>query len=284
MNTQNLNKLILRALREDATGKDITTNSLIPYDHVSSGFIIVQEDAVLCGLEFVKKVFQKLNKHIRVLTPFKDGTAVKRHTKIITLKGKTRSLLKGERVALNFLGYLSGIATQTHRYVQKTRRQKAKIYDTRKTTPTMRRIEKYAVLCGGGYNHRFDLSELVLIKDNHRQACHPKLSIPQAIAKVRRKTRKKLEIEVDDLNQFRQALTADPDMILLDNMTCAQMKKAVLLARKTPHQRRPLLEASGGITLANISNIAKTGVDRISIGSLTHSHHAINVSMELTSQ
>lgn len=284
MNTQDLNKLIHRALREDVASKDITTNSLIPKDHVSSGIIVAQEDAVLCGLTIVKKVFQKLNRHIRFQTPFKDGAIVKRNTKIITLRGKTRSLLTGERAALNFLGYLSGIATQTHRYVQKTRRQKAKIYDTRKTTPTMRHLEKYAVRCGGGHNHRFDLGELVLIKDNHRQACHPELSIPQAIAKIRRKTRKKLEIEVDNLRQFRQALTADPDIILLDNMTCAQMKKAVLLLGKIPRQKRPFLEASGGITLANISDVAKTGVDRISIGSLTHSHKAINVSMELTNQ
>ena len=135
---------------------------------------------------------------------------------------------------------------------------------------------------GGGLNHRMSLHDGILIKDNHRQTCLPELSIPQAIAKIRRKTRKKLEIEVDNLNQFRQALTAHPDMILLDNMTCAQMKKAVLMTLKLSRPKRPLLEASGGITLANISKVAETGVDRISIGSLTHSHQAINVSMELT--
>ena len=145
-------------------------------------------------------------------------------------------------------------------------------------------LEKYAVKCSGGYNHRFDLSEHVLIKDNHRQVCHPELSISQAIRNIRRKTRKKLEIEVDNLNQFKQALTSNPDIILLDNMTCIQMKKAVHLVHTVPRNRRPLLEASGGITLANVLRIAQTGVDRISIGSLTHSHKAVDVSMELISR
>jgi len=281
MNTDYINTLIRRALSEDAASKDITTNSLIPGMHTSQCVIIVKEDAVLCGLAIAKKVFQKLNKHIRFQTKFKDGAIVKRNTTIAVLKGNTKSLLTGERVALNFLGYLSGIATNTHNYVMKARRQKAKIYDTRKTTPGLRLLEKYAVKCGGGYNHRSNLSELVLIKDNHRQACHPMQSIPQAIQRIRRKTKKALEIEVDNLNQFKQALPAAPNMILLDNMTCAQMKKAVTLTRILPRKKRPLLEASGGITLSNIVNVARTGVDRISIGSLTHSHKAINVSMEL---
>lgn len=284
MNIHVINAAINLALREDAVHKDITTNSLITATHTSSGAIIVKEDAVLCGLAIAKKIFQRLNKDIRFQTKFKDGAKVKRNTTIATLKGKTRSILKGERIALNFLGYLSGIATQTHQYTQKIRRQKAKIYDTRKTTPGLRIFERYAVKCGGGHNHRFDLSELVLIKDNHRQACHPQLSIPQAIESIRRKTRKKLEIEVDNLNQLKQALTADPDIILLDNMTCAQMKKAVRLTHAISPNKRPLLEASGGITLANVSSVAQTGVDRISIGALTHSHKAIDVSLELVSQ
>jgi len=282
MNTDKINALIRRALREDAVSKDITTNSLIPGTHTSQCVIIVKEDAVLCGLAIAKKVFQKLNKHIRFQTKFKDGAIVKRNTTIAIIKGKTRSLLTGERVALNFLGYLSGIATNTHNYVTKARRQRAKIYDTRKTTPGLRLLEKYAVKCGGGYNHRSNLSEHVLIKDNHRQACYPKQTIPQAIQRVKSKTKKTLEIEVDNLSQFKQALPAAPNMILLDNMTCAQMKKAVALTRTLPRNKRPLLEASGGITLSNVVNVARTGVNRISIGSLTHSHKAINVTMELT--
>ena len=284
MNTQDLNKLIRRTLREDAVGKDITTTSLIPSAHTSNGAIVVKENAVLCGLTIVKKVFQRLYKNVRFQTKFKDGMIIKRNTKVAVLKGRTRPLLTGERAALNFLGYLSGMATQTHHYVQKIRRQKAKIYDTRKTTPGLRSLEKYAVKCGGGCNHRSDLNENVFIKDNHREAYRKNLSIPQAIRSIRQKTRKKLEIEVDNLNQFKQALMSRPDIILLDNMTCAQMKKAVELAQTLPNKRRPLLEASGGITLANVLSVAKTGVDRISIGSLTHSRRSINVSMELKSQ
>ena len=284
MNDKNLNKLILQALREDAADKDITSDFLIPAAHTSSGAIIVKEDSVICGLTIAKKVFQKIDRNIRFQTKFKDGSKVERNTKIATLRGKTRSLLAGERTALNFLGYLSGIATNTHHYVKKIRRQKAKIYDTRKTTPGLRALEKYAVKCGGGYNHRHDLSELVLIKDNHRDACHPNLSIPQAVNAIRRRTKKTLEIEVDNLSQLKQALTAGPDLILLDNMTRAQIKKAVKLTRSMPRNKRPLLEASGGITLANVVNVAKMGVDRISIGSLTRSHKAIDVSLELTIQ
>jgi len=282
MNAIYINTLIRQALSEDAVSKDITTNVLISNAHISNGVIIVKEDAVLCGLEIAKKVFHKLNRHIRFQTKFKDGAVVRRNTIIATLKGKTKSLLTGERVALNFLGYLSGIATNTHHYVAKVRRRKSKITDTRKTTPGLRSLEKYAVRCGGGTNHRSDLSEMVLIKDNHRLACHPAQSIPQAIQSFRRRTRKTLEIEVDNLSQFRQALTASPNMILLDNMTCTQMKKAVAFTRTLPRKKRPLLEASGGITLSNVAAVARTGVDRIAIGSLTHSHKAIDISMELT--
>lgn len=281
MKTNEINKLIAQALREDAVRKDITTNSLIPANHMSKGFIIAKEDAVICGLDIAKKVFQKLDPRVRFQSSLRDGARVKRNTKIAAVKGKTRALLTGERTALNFLGYLSGIATHTHHFVLKTRRSKAKILDTRKTTPGLRLLEKYAVKCGGGMNHRCDLSEMVLIKDNHREACDPHVSIPQAIRRIRRATRKILEIEVDNLNQFKQALAAGPDIILLDNMTCFQMKKAVAMNTKIPRKKRPLLEASGGITLQNVSAVAKTGVDRISIGALTHSHKAANISMEL---
>jgi len=282
MKTNELNAFILQALREDAVGRDITTNALISKTQISKGRIIMKEDSVICGLAIAKKVFQKLSPDVRFQTSFKDGAKVRRNTTIATVKGRTRTLLTGERTALNFLAYLSGIATTTNQFVQKTRRDKVKILDTRKTTPGLRMLEKYAVRCGGGYNHRADLSELVLVKDNHREACYPKISIPQAVERIRRKTRKKLEIEVDNLIQFKQALTVHPEMILLDNMSCQHMKRAVQWNRKILHKQRPLLEASGGITLRNVAAVAKTGVDRISIGALTHSHKAINISMELT--
>ncbi len=276
-----LNQLIRRALREDAANNDVTTNSLIPKHHISQANIIIKEEAVVCGLKVIERVFKLLDPHIHFQATCKDGTKVKRNTIIARIEGKTRTILTGERVALNFLAYLSGISTDTQRFVMKTRGTKAKILDTRKTTPGLRLLEKYAVKCGGGHNHRPDLSELVLIKDNHRDACHPHLSIPESIERARRKTKKTIEIEVDTLKQFKEALTADPDMVLLDNMNCAQMKSAVAITRKLPRKRRPILEASGGITLRNITQVARTGVDCVSIGSLTHSHNGTDVSLEL---
>lgn len=307
MNTDDLDKLITQALDEDAADKDVTTNSLIPAERISTGVIFFKEDAVLCGLDIAKKVFekiaygdkfqrcsapasrynflrgQKLDNHIQFQTFYKEGAAVRRNSKVAAIKGKTRTLLTGERTALNFLGYLSGIATHTRQFVQKVQGTKARIFDTRKTTPGLRWLEKYAVKCAGGCNHRSNLEELVLIKDNHREACRPELSIPQAIQKIRTETKKtiEIEVEVDTLVQFKQALTAAPDIILLDNMNCTQMKKAVAMVRKMPFKKRPLLEASGRITPRRVGAVARTGVDRISIGSLTHSHQSIDVSMEL---
>ncbi len=281
MKPRALNPLIRRALREDAAHKDVTTNSLIPAHQVSGAIIIIKEEAIVCGLKVIEGVFKTQDPHVRFKTIHADGRKVKRHTIVAKLEGKTRALLTGERVALNFLGYLSGIATDTHQFVEKARPTKARILDTRKTTPGLRLLEKYAVKCGGGHNHRPDLSELVLIKDNHREACHPHLSIAEAIQCTRRKTKKTIEIEVDTLRQFKEALSAHPDMILLDNMSCAQMKRAVTIVRKMPSTKRPILEASGGITIRNVAQIARTGVDCISIGSLTHTHNGIDVSMEL---
>jgi len=225
---------------EDAAGNDITTKSLIPSTHVSGGWIIVKEDCILCGIGAAKSVFERIDRNIRFTAKYKDGAKVRKNTKIALVRGKTRSLLAGERVALNLLGYLSGIATDTHRFVEKARPTKAKILDTRKTTPGLRLLEKYAVKCGGGHNHRPDLSELVLIKDNHRDACHPHLSISEAIQCTRRKTNKTIEIEVDNVGQFKEALSAHPDMILLDNMSCVQMRKAVAITRKMPSKKRPV--------------------------------------------
>ena len=276
-----LNQLIRRTLREDAANNDITTNSLIPKNHVSQAVIIIKEDATVCGLTIVERVFKIMDPRIHFQIIHKDGKKVKRNTIVAKLEGKTRAILTGERVALNFLGYLSGIGTDTSRFVEKTRHTKARILDTRKTTPGLRLLEKAAVKCGGGHNHRPDLGELVLIKDNHRDACHPHLSIPQAIERARQKTKKTIEIEVDTLKQFKEALTANPDIILLDNMSCAQMKKAVDIVGKLPRKKRPILEASGGITLRSVAQIARTGVDCISIGSLTHPHNGIDVSLEL---
>ncbi len=273
-----INKIIAEALREDAAFGDITTNLLIKKDHVSKAQILIKEEAVICGLEVVKTVFKKLDRKIYFKTSFKDGHKVKKNTVVAVVTGKTRALLSGERVALNFLSHLSGIATTTHRFVEAARPFKAKILDTRKTTPGLRHLEKYAVRCGGGENHRADLSEMVLIKDNHREILGFLTKLQETVRHFKRKTHKPIEVEVDNLNEFEEILKANPDIILLDNMSLQAIKKAV---KKRGQRKQPLLEASGGITMKNVHAIAQTGVDRISIGALTHSPLTIDVSMEM---
>jgi nicotinate-nucleotide pyrophosphorylase (carboxylating) len=274
-----MEQVIKQAMKEDVSWKDITTNYLVPPNDISEAYIVVKEDAVVCGSEFARKVLKKMDPKILVHFIANDGDAVKKGQKIAHIVGKTRAILSGERVALNFLGYLSGIATLTNQFVKKVYPYKAKIMDTRKTTPSLRPLEKMAVRCGGGENHRFNLIEMVLIKDNHRIAHQKELSIDEAIHKIRRRTKKAITVEVDTIPQFKQAIHAHPDIILLDNMTVAQMKKIVKINKA--QKKKALLEASGGITLRNIREIAKTGVDRISIGALTHSRKGIDYSMEL---
>lgn len=276
-----LNQLIRRALHEDAADDDVTTKALIPKQQISQAAILVKEDAIVFGIKVVERVFKLLDPRVQFQAIHSDGEKVKRGSVVAKLTGKTRAILTGERVALNFLGYLSGIATDTNKFVQETCHTKVKILDTRKTTPGLRILEKRAVKGGGGHNHRPDLSELVLIKDNHLNACHPHLSIAEAIKRARKKTKKAIEIEVETLSQFKEALSANPDIILLDNMNCAQMKKVVAITRKLPRAKRPILEASGGITLRSVKRVAETGVDCISIGSLTHTHNGVDVSLEL---
>lgn len=285
MPSQGIDRIVLQALNEDASRNDITTKALIAPNAVAGGHIIFKENGVLCGLEFVRRVFRRLDKTMKIYSPFKDGDYIRRGTKVVFLKGKTRAILTGERTALNFLGYLSGIATNTYRFVQKIRPIKAQILDTRKTTPTLRRLERYAVRCGGGVNHRFGLDEMIFIKDNHRPrgASANSFPQPQMIRDLKKKLKKPIEVEADNLRQFRQALAASPDVILLDNMSIRQMRKACLLAQKITPSQRPLLEASGGITLRNVRAVALTGVDRISIGALTHCHRAIDVALEIGS-
>lgn len=278
--TDQINSIIRQALKEDAVHDDITTNSLIPKNHISIADIIIKEEAVICGLSIIKSVFQLLDKNIQFKTTFKDGDILKKSTKIITLKGKTHALLKGERVALNFLAHLCGIATKTQNFVKQIHSRKTKILDTRKTIPGLRSLQKYAVKCGGGVNHRFDLKEMLLIKDNHIMATNKKMSLAEIIRHCRKKTKKKIEVEVDNLIQFKDALSASPEMILLDNMSTQQIQRAVDITKKIPVKKRPLLEASGGITLQRIRSISKTNIDRISVGSLTHTVRSINVGMD----
>ncbi len=275
----NINQIIQAALKEDRVRDDITTRLLVSSKTTIQAQIIFREDGVLCAGEVAAKVFKAVDPSLKVKVLLIDGKAVKKNQSVLSVSGRANSILKAERTALNFVSYLSGIATRTQEYVSAVKSHKVKILDTRKTTPLMRDLEKYAVTCGGGTNHRRDLSEMVLIKDNHLMSCRG-MKLCDVVRAVRKKTSKKIEIEVDNLQQFSDALEGKPDMILLDNMSCADMKKAVAINQKILGAKRPLLEASGGITLKNIRQVAGTGVDRISIGALTHSHQSINVSLE----
>ncbi len=275
----NIDQLICQALKEDQCFQDSTARILIGKDEVAEGYIICKEEAVVCGLKIVQKVFKKIDPKLQLRFWVKDGNRVKKNTKVVVLKGRARSILSGERVALNFLSLLSGIATLTHKFVKLVSPFKVKIMDTRKTTPTLRSLEKMAVRYGGGFNHRYHLKDMILIKDNHRVIIEKLLTIPQAIQKVRRKTKKPIEIEVNDLSQFKQALDSSADIIMLDNMSLSQMKKAVSM--KAKRKKKCILEVSGGIHLKNIQPIAQLGIDRISIGALTHSPKAIDFSLEI---
>jgi len=273
-----INKVISRALKEDLSDRDLTTNILFDKNKISEAYIMTREKAIICGVNIVKRIFRLLDPAMKITCYKYDGDPAAPNNKIITLKGKTRALLSGERTALNFLSYLSGISTLTHEYVEMIKPYNVQILDTRKTTPGLRVLEKMAVRTGGGINHRFNLNEMVMIKDNHRIAHEREAPIQEAIERVRRRTHKQICVEVDNMIEFNHALEAEPDIILLDNMDCSRMRKAV--AKRNQSKKLCLLEASGGVNLKTVRNIAKTGVDRISVGALTHSPPTIDFTME----
>jgi nicotinate-nucleotide pyrophosphorylase (carboxylating) len=278
MITNNILSIIRTAMDEDRVHDDLTTKILIDRKQISQAYIISREEAVVCGSAVVKEIFKKFDPKATVVSYHKDGEMIKKNEPVIFLKGSTATILACERISLNFLARLSGISTLTTEFVKRAEGTQAKILDTRKTTPGLRDLEKYAVVCGGGVNHRRDLSDMVLIKDNHLAAQPPDMSLSDIIRTVRTTTKKKIELEVDTLKQFSEALPARPDIILLDNMTIAQLQTAVWLRKQA--KSKVILEASGGINLKNISKIAKTGVDRISIGQLTHSVRSIDFALE----
>ncbi len=273
-----LKKIVRQALKEDIANGDITTHLLIHKNQISKAFIVTREKAVISGLDVVREVFKILHPAIRIYFHCKNGQRVKPHTKLLTLFGKTQALLTGERVALNFLSHLSGIATLTAQFVKNVPGH-IKILDTRKTTPGLRFLERQAVRSGGGFNHRTNLNDMVLIKDNHKIACKNKMPLSQMVQLAKSRTRKPVEIEVGNLKEFNEALNTRADIILLDNMAPADIRKAVKSAGAI--HPRPLLEISGRINLKNIRSYAQTGVDRISIGALTHSIKSIDMSLEL---
>ena len=273
-----LRRLVDRALEEDVGLGDITSDLLIPDDTVSRALLRSRTDGVMAGLDVAAAVFAAVDARLDFSALIADGATVAPGEEIGVVSGAARSVLRGERVALNFLQRLSGIATLTSRYVKAVRGTKARVVDTRKTTPGLRSLEKYAVRAGGGFNHRRDLSDTMMMKDNHRTVIEALgLSVSGAIRQARQALphTSKIEIEVDRFDQIPEALEAGADIILLDNMSTEDLIKAVSLING-----RAITEASGGVTLATISEIAKTGVDVISVGALTHSAPALDIGLD----
>ena len=297
-----IGEIIDRALAEDLGWGDVTTEALIPGDQRGSGSIVVKGKGVLAGVDIAAKVFHSVDPESKVDISLGDGSKVKAGDVVAKVEGRFASVLKAERVALNFLQRLSGIASDTNRYVEAVKGLPVRIMDTRKTTPGLRLLEKYAVRVGGGENHRMNLGDGILIKDNHLAALYSRgLSMGEIVAKARQNARLSLrgaeaarqsrgrqrrsnlqvrqtqiEVEVKTLPEAVEAAEAGADIIMLDNMGLEDMRQAVKAVRG-----RALIEASGGITLDKVRAVAETGVDFISVGALTHSARALDVSLEL---
>ncbi len=281
-----IEEIIDRALAEDLGKGDVTTEALIPGDQRGTGSIVAKEEGILAGTGAAKQVFHRVDPELKVEILLEDGAKVKPGSKVARVSGSIASILKAERVALNFLQRLSGIASETNRYMARVEGLPVRIMDTRKTTPGLRSLEKYAVRVGGGGNHRMNLGDGVLIKDNHLVALRSQgLNIKKIIAKARRNAPQQpstqssecwVEVEVGTVSEALEVVEAGADIVMLDNMNLEDMRKVV----KTIHGRA-LIEASGGITLDNVRAVAETGVDFISIGALTHSARALDISLEL---
>ena len=271
--TDTLERIVHSALAEDIGAGDVTTEATVPVDAVGTADLLVKESGVVCGLRAAEATFLALDPEIRFEALARDGDMVEPPAVVARITGSQRAILTGERVALNFVGRLSGIATLTRRYVDAVESTGVAVLDTRKTTPGLRALEKHAVASGGGRNHRFGLDDAILIKDNHLRAAG---SIAAAVELVRAASDLPIEVECDTLDQVGEAVDAGVGAILLDNMTLDQLREAVALVR-----RRARLEASGGVTLDTIRAIAETGVDEISVGALTHSARSLDVSLEL---
>ena len=277
--TTQVKQLIDQALAEDLGWGDVTTETLIPDTQQGKASIIAKARGIIAGTEIAKQVFLKVDPKLKVAILAKDGAEIKPGDVIAKIEGKNSSILKAERVALNFMQHLSGIASETAHYVKAVNGLPVKITDTRKTTPGLRTLEKYAVQVGGGENHRMHLGDGILIKDNHLAALRNQgLSIKEIVVRACQKASPKLKIEVEVKTQKEavEAAEAGADIIMLDNMNLEDMRQAVKMIKG-----RALIEASGGINLERVRAVAETGVDLISIGALTHSPKALDISLEL---
>lgn len=275
MNSLLVSQLIQQALLEDIGFQDVTSNAIIPAGHQSEGKIIAKREGVIAGLKTAQQVFYQLDHTLQFSALVEEGSLVRPGTVIAEIQGSTRSILTGERVALNLLQRMSGIATVTRKAVEAVKPYAAKITDTRKTTPGLRMLEKYAVVTGGGINHRFRLDDAVLIKDNHIAVAG---GITAAVAVVREKIGHliKIEVEAETLQQVEEAAACGVDVIMLDNMPLEMMRQAVAMVPPGI-----VTEASGGITLDNVNLVASTGVQVISLGWLTHSVQALDISLNI---
>lgn len=278
LSSDEIRRAVQAALAEDVGSGDATTLATVTESATAKGALVAREAVTVCGLGFAEAAFREMSGNVRFDRRAKDGERVEAGDLLAQVAGPARALLTGERVALNFLQRLSGVATLTARFVEAVRGTKARILDTRKTTPGWRRFEKYAVACGGGRNHRFGLFDQVLIKDNHLAALSGEK--PNAVAAAVTRARAayptlQVEVEADSLKQVEQALAAGADIILLDNMTTDELRTAVAMVAG-----RARTEASGGVNLQTVRAIAETGVDFISVGALTHSARAVDTALD----
>ena len=290
---EQLRDIIQLARREDLGSDDVTSRLLVPEGKVGVGTLLQKEVGIVCGLPIVEMICRTYDERLRVeqipgfhMEIIEGRMSDARQTPLLRIRGPLRSLLSAERVILNFLQRMSGVATHTQRFVRRAAGTNARIYDTRKTIPGFRLLDKYAVLCGGGHNHRIGLFDGLLIKDNHLAAIAVRELVPE-LSRIVQQSRSEapdrfIEIEVDTLEQLREVLKVDGvDAILLDNMDCPTMELAVQLRNQTDKRGKVELEASGGVTLDTIRSIASTGVERISVGALTHSATALNISLDI---
>lgn len=270
-----IDNIINTAIAEDINYLDVTTDYLIPEGHTSNAYYVAKDTGILCGIEIAKRVFEIVGNDVDFDILIQDGTKVNKGDIIARMKGNTATLLKGERTALNILQHMSGIATATNKCVELVQGTNAQITDTRKTLPGLRALQKYAVTVGGGKNHRYNLSDGAMLKDNHIDAYG---GITPAVQALRGKIGHmvKIEVEVRTMDELKEALSVGADVIMLDNMSCEQMAECVKFV-----DGKAKLEASGNITAQNIREVAQTGVDIISLGALTHSVKCFDISMRI---
>lgn len=285
VNQRSLKNAVIQALAEDIGKGDITSDLLVLASKKIKAVLLAREPFVVCGLEAGRLAFRGKNRNVEFRPLVKDGEHVLNGEVIARIQGNARAILAGERVALNYIGFLSGIATKTKRFVDAIKPFKTKIMDTRKTIPGLRELEKYAVRVGGGYNHRMRLDEMVLVKDNHLKFIGGFSGLSKLLWNSSKPAagNYKIELEAENLEEFKEALIINPDVIMLDNMNIEDMKKAVVIRNRFSASKsspKPLLEASGGITIDNVKQVASIGVEMISIGALTHSVSSADISLE----